>query len=200
MTKLEISVIDDYNDIPSEKIEEQNIFYVISKIKHEKNNITAPVLGKIKYTDPVFYQSFCAADNSYVLNEFITTTTILTQDVVMYFFISLSAVNYFLKEMDKIKNSKEQKNILDISSKFNLLKNKKDLWVYFHQNNIKKYSLLLANDSSQVQELSDKKSVSSKACVIASYNDLLKIKGYMEKIINGEEDRFNKIESIQLIN
>lgn len=181
-------------------IDEKNIFYVVSKIKNSENEeIEIPRIGKIKESDEDFFQSFYVADNPLILNEFITTTTILTQDIVLYFFISLNAINFLIEDMEKIKEDEIlSAKYKDLSSKYNILKHKKDIWIYFHHRNIKKYTLLFANDFNQISDFLESDKVKIKPCIIASLNDLNKIKENMLKIISGEEKRFNKIESIDI--
>lgn len=181
-------------------IDEKNIFYVVSKIKSSGvEEIEVPRIGKIKESDEDFFQSFCVADNPLILNEFITTTTILTQDIVLYFFISLNAINFLIEDMEKIKNNEKLSlKYKDISSKYNILKYKKDIWIYFHHRNIKKYTLLFANNFRQISDFLESDKVKVKPCIVASLHDLKKIKENMLKIINGEEKRFNKIESIRI--
>lgn len=182
-------------------VDEKNIFYVVSKIKNlEEEEIEVPRMGKIKESDEDFFQSFCVADNPLILNEFITTTTILTQDIVLYFFISMNALNFLISDMEKIKEDEDlSKKYKDLSSKYNILKNKKDVWIYFHHRNIKKYTLLFANDFNQISEFLEDDKIKAKPCMIASLHDLIKVRDNMQKIINGEEKRYNKIETIDIV-
>ena len=96
-----------------------------SKIKNlEEEEIEVPRMGKIKESDEDFFQSFCVADNPLILNEFITTTTILTQDIVLYFFISMNALNFLIYDIKKIKEDEDlSRKYKDLSSKYNILKN-----------------------------------------------------------------------------
>lgn len=182
-------------------VDEKNIFYVVSKIKNlEEEEIEVPRMGKIKESDEDFFQSFCVADNPLILNEFITTTTILTQDIVLYFFISMNALNFLISDMEKIKEDEDlSRKYKDLSSKYNILKNKKDVWIYFHHRNIKKYTLLFANDFNQISEFLEDDRIKAKPCIIASLRDLIKVRDNMQKIINGEEKKYNKIETIDIV-
>lgn len=119
---IKISENSSYDEITKK---EDNIFYVISKIKKFKYDYEkTPIIGKIKENDDVFFQSFCVADNPLILSEFITTATVEDDDVSLYYFIDLKSVNYLLNKLEQIKSTELIKKYKDLSSNYNLIEKK----------------------------------------------------------------------------
>lgn len=184
-----------------ESFNEDNIFYVISRKKNSQYELeSTPRIGKVLEDDDTFSQSFCIADNLLVLSECIATESILGEENVLFFFMRLKTVNYFIEELEKYQNDVDKgirKNYLDVSKKMNLI-NKKDVWLYFYKNNMRNYRFFVGRNEEELFEVLKNKKEKFYPRALGSLSDLKSIKKYMEDINNGKENRYNKIESVEI--
>lgn len=186
------------NPTLAENFEDKNIFYVISKRKGAKYTLEeTPRLGHINEDNEIYTQSLCVADNALVLSECISTDSIIGEENVLYFFLNLKVLKFFIEEMNKEKNkSNENKSkTLDVSKGFSLF-DKKDIWVYFYKKNSRVYRFFWAKNENELFDFIEDKGVEFQPRVLASLNDLEKIKEHLENIKFGKESNYNKIESI----